>query len=271
MGIIPGVGFWEPYLLKVSRKYLNIGVVIACFDDVDIGFEDMTLATYGLVREVNSFIFEVISSDADVRTVSRCPGVGRLLKTEYVFAFNSYGLANIPRGVMAGFAVKVLAISGPTDMSHPPMFNLPPMPTTLGDNSFKFKLNADRLIGIKNLLRHDKLKSERLFGSLDIMDSQKAKASMSSLLLKSQLGMVMLQPQNLTMLVQLIHQRHFVQVSDASKTVAGLHFMHFEVPNTKPLYHKRILDCATSFVAVLRQIAGGDSDRFWADMFAPFL
>jgi hypothetical protein len=94
---------------------------------------------------------------------------------------------------------------------------------------------------------------------------------MSSLLLKSQLGMVMLQPQNLTMLVQLIHQRHFVQVSDASKTVAGLHFMHFEVPNTKPLYHKRILDCATSFVAVLRQIAGGDSDRFWADMFAPFL
>ena len=53
MEIIPGVGFWEPYLLKVSRKYLNIGVVIACFDDVDRGFEDMNLAAYGLVREVN--------------------------------------------------------------------------------------------------------------------------------------------------------------------------------------------------------------------------
>ena len=155
MEIIPGVGFWEPYLLKVSRKYLNIGVVIACFDDVDIGFEDMNLAAYGLVREVNPFIFEVIPFDADVGSASRWPEVGRLLKTEYVFAFNSYGLVNIPRGVMAGFAVKVLAISGPTDMSHPPVFNLPPMPPTLGDNSYKFKLNADRLIGTKNLLRHD--------------------------------------------------------------------------------------------------------------------
>ena len=53
MEIIPGVGFWEPYLLKVSRKYLIIGVVIACFEDVDKGFEDMNLAAYGLVREVN--------------------------------------------------------------------------------------------------------------------------------------------------------------------------------------------------------------------------
>lgn len=83
--------------------------------------------------------------------------------------------------------------------------------------------------------------------------------------------MVMLQPQNLPMLVQLIHQRNFVPVSELSKTVSGLHFMHFEAPNTKALYHKRIVDCANSYVAVLRQIAGGDADRYWADMFAPFL
>jgi hypothetical protein len=126
-------------------------------------------------------------------------------------------------------------------------------------------------MGIKNLLRHDKLKSERLFGSLEIIDNQKAKTAISALLLKSQVGMVMIQPQNLPMLVQLIHQRNSVQITDPTKTVAGLHFMHFEVPNSKALYHRRILDCATNFVAVLRQIGGGDADRYWAGMFAPFL
>ena len=271
MEIAPNVGFWEPFLMKMSRRYLRIGVVIACFDDDDGSFDNMVFAAYGLVREVNPFIFEVIPFDKAGGSASKWPYVGRLSTTEYVFCFNSYGLSNIPRGIMDTFAVEVHAVYGAVEVPPPPPYALPGMPTTLGDTSYKAKLNADKLMGIKVLLRHDKKKSERLFGALEIMDNHKAKASIASVLLKSQLSMVMLQPQNLPMLVTLIHSRSYVPAGDLSKTVAGLHFMHFEEPNTKPLFHKRIKDCAFAFVAVLKQIAGGDPDRYWATMFGPFL
>ena len=274
MEIIPGVGFWEPYLVKISRKYLRIGVVIACLDyeqGTEGDFAGTMLAAYGLVREMDPFIFEVIAFDADNDSASGWPQVGRLITTEHVFGFNAYGLSNIPRRIMHGFAIEVHAVGLGRQMPPPPPPHLPGMMTMLGDTSYKAKLNADKLMGIKVLLRHDKSKSERLFGALEIMDNHKAKASIAAILLKSQLNMVMLQPQNLPMLVALIHTRSFVPAEDLSKTVAGLHFMHFEAPTTKPLFHKRIKDCAFAFVAVLKQITGGDPDRYWATMFGPFL
>lgn len=254
--MIPDRGFWEAYVVKVLRQQCTIGTVIACFDQTAGPMDDVLMVAYGLVRETNPFIFQVVPFDLQ-GSASAWPRVGRLIQTESVYVFNSYGLSIIPQPVRDVFGVNMRAVANPAGIQIPPPFHLPGVVTTLGDTSYKAKLNADKLMGIKNLLRHDKLKSERLFGSLDIIDNQKAKASISSLLLKSQLGMMMLQPQNLPMLVQLIHQRNYVQVSDISKTVAGLHFMHFEVPNTKQLYHRRIVDCANSFVAVLRQIAGG--------------
>ena len=110
MEIVPGVGFWEPYMVKVSRRYLRIGVVIACFDYTEGSFADTNLAAYGLVREMNPFIFEVIPFDANNGSAARWPQVGRLIDTEYVFGFNVYGLSNIPRCVMHGFAIEVHAV-----------------------------------------------------------------------------------------------------------------------------------------------------------------
>ena len=267
--MIPDVGFWESYVVKVRRQQCSIGTIIACFENTDQPVEDFVMAGYGIVRETNPFIFEVIPFNLK-GSASNWPFVGRLVSTEMLYVLNEYGLNQIPQMVRDQFGVPMRAVVNRV-ANFPPPLQLPGMSTMLGDTSYKSKLNADKLMGIKTLLRHDKLKSERLFGSLEIIDNQKAKAAISALLLKSQVGMVMVQPQNLPMLVQLIHQRNFVQITDPTKTVAGLHFMHFEVPNSKPLYHRRILDCATNFVAVLRQIVGGDADRYWAGMFAPFL
>ena len=265
---VPGKGFWEPYVFKVHRKACITGVLVAIFDGHGDSFHEMELLGYGQMLVVDQCILHIIPYDKD-GSASAWPYYARLITTEHVFIFNSFGIACLPPNIVEQCTVPVKTVLMMSNERGPMLPFLPSMPTNLGENSYKYKLNADKLLGIKNLLRHDKMKSEQLFGSLDIMDNEKAKAAISANLLKSQLGMTMLQPKTLPMLVGLIHQRNFVQVADVSKTISGLHFMYFEEPNTKPLYHKRIRDNLLSFVAVLRQIVGGDADRYWASMFGP--
>ena len=118
--MVPDVGLWESYVVKVRRQQCAIGTVIACFDNTDQPIDDFVMAGYGLVRETNPFIFEIIPFTLQGSAVN-WPLVGRLVSTEWLYVLNSYGLNQIPHVVRAQFGVPMRAVMNQVANFSPPL------------------------------------------------------------------------------------------------------------------------------------------------------
>ena len=275
--IVPGVGVMEPYVIKLPVGLLEVGAVVAVFEDPDekLSFEALVLVGFAQVIEECPLLLRFV----EVRPGSAAdyPKFMRIVDVKFVFAFNSFGVGRIPAVIQDSFRLPMegvqvaRVVAGFGNVGSEKGAPMPPPLTAFGESTFKARQNAEKSQNAKVLLRHNKRLLECYFGPMDDTEGPRAKSALQGVLQDHQLRFIMMQSQNVHLFLKLFFQRTATVVSDLAKPVAGLHLLHFRAVSVVVDSHYQVRLCMEHLVAVLRLFAGGDEDRFIADIFAPTL